>query len=60
MLTSRFSKEFDNDFESILKQINLENLQKPIERARGSSADQSWRLQKDQLLVYGQKAWSNR
>lgn len=60
-MTARFSKEFDNDFESILKQINLENLSKPMEKRRNSADDYStMRVDKDGLLVYGNRAWSDR
>jgi hypothetical protein len=55
-LTSRFSKEFDNDFESILKQINLESLSKPMQIDHTDDCIVS----KDDVLVYNSKTWSDR
>lgn len=59
VLTSRFSKEFDNDFESILKQINTESLGRPL-AAKSNEIDDTMRVDKDELLTYGKKTWSDR
>ena len=58
MLTSRFSKEFDNDFESILRQVNLEALSRPIPIKL--SENETFGVNKDEVLMYGRKAWSDR
>jgi hypothetical protein len=51
VLTSRFSEEFDNNFETVLKQVNLEALCKPLPQ-KVRDHDDPFEVDRDELLRY--------
>ena len=54
--TSRFSKEFENDYEHIHRTLNEEKLNKPLQRL----VEDSMIIDRDEILVYTKNAQSNR
>ena len=59
VLTSRFSEDFDNNFETVLKQVNLEALQKPLPLPV-KDHDDPFEVDRDELLIYQNRVISDR
>ena len=51
VLTSRFSQDFDNNFDTVLKQVNLEALSKPLPQTV-KDHDDPFKVDRDELLRY--------